>query len=157
MPPEKRATARTKALELLARREHSRKELRVKLRGRGFDSDEVNTVVEGLADQGLQSDDRFLELFVEARVARGQGPLKIAAELRARGVNGSIVTAALDSKGQRWIDLARTLRERRFGSGLPTEIKERATQIRFLAQRGFTSEQTRAAFVVSENHLVVEE
>lgn len=149
--------ARTKALDLLARREHSRKELRVKLRSRGFDSDEVDAVVEGLADQGLQSDDRFLESFVEARIARGQGPLKIAAELRTRGVSGAIVTATLDLHAQRWNDLARTLRERRFGLALPAEDKERATQMRFLAQRGFTNGQARAAFVISENHWVDEE
>jgi len=143
-------TARAKALELLARREHSRGELRVKLRTRGFSAGEVETAIEDLAHQELQSDNRFLESFVEGRVARGQGPIKIAAELRARKVTGETVTATLDSHAQRWSDLARTSRERRFGSDPPADAKERATQMRFLAQRGFTSEQTRAAFMISK-------
>lgn len=148
MSSEESSAARGKALGLLARREHSQKELRVKLRSRGFATDEVETAIADLADQGLQSDERFLEAFVEGRAARGQGPLKIAAELRARGVVGEAVTSILDPHAPRWCELAVTVRAKRFGSP-SIEPRERAAQMRFLTQRGFTSDQIRAALASS--------
>ena len=140
-----RATAQAKAIELLTRREHSQGELRVKLRDRGFAAEEVDTAITDLADQGFQSDDRFLESFVEGRAARGQGPLKIAAELRTRGVTGARVQEVLDPHAQRWRDLACTVRARRFGAAVPVDAKGRAAVMRFLAQRGFDGDQIRAA------------
>ncbi|CAK0750205.1 Regulatory protein RecX [Gammaproteobacteria bacterium] len=148
MPFEDRASARAKALELLTRREHSRRELHIKLRTRGFSAKDAETAVECLADQGLQSDDRFLESFVEGRATRGQGPLKIAAELRLRGLTGERVTTALNFHAERWRDLACSVRVRRFGILPPADNRDRAAQMRFLVQRGFTSEQIQAAFVI---------
>ncbi|CAK0738705.1 Regulatory protein RecX [Gammaproteobacteria bacterium] len=150
MSAEDRAAAHTKALELLARREHSRGELRTKLRTRGFSAEDAETAIADLADKGFQSDDRFLEAFVEGRAARGQGPLKIAAELRTRGVTGETVESTIDTSAQRWRDSAYTVRKRRFGVEPPTDARERAAQMRFLAQRGFNSEQIRAAFTVTD-------
>jgi regulatory protein len=146
---DRRGVARTKALDLLARREHSQGELRTKLHARGFAAAEVEAVITNLASAGLQSDSRFLESFVEGHARRGQGPLKIAAELRVRGVTGEAVEAALEPHAQRWYDLARMVRERRFGASLPADARERAAQVRFLTQRGFNSEQVRAAFAPS--------
>jgi len=151
MPAEDRAAARAKALELLARREHSQEELRTKLRTRGFSSEDAETAITDLADKGFQSDDRFLELFVAGRVARGQGPIKIAAELRARGLTGEMVESTLNSRAERWCDLAYTVRKRRFGLDPPMDTQERSAQMRFLAQRGFNSEQVRAAFRIVDD------
>ncbi len=149
MRGKERATAHTKAVELLARREHSQGELRAKLRGRGYTSGDVEEAVTELADQGLQSDDRFLESFVAARAARGHGPLKIAAELRARGVVGERVQEVLEPHAERWNELARTVREKRFGVDAPQDPKGRISAMRFLAQRGFDGDQIRAAFSAS--------
>ncbi len=140
-----RGTARSKALELLARREHSQRELHTKLRSKGFAGDEIEGAVTELSEQGLQSDDRFLELFVEGRAARGQGPLKIAAELRSRGITGEQVNLVLEPRAERWCDLACTVRDRRFGASLSGDAKQRAAEMRFLAQRGFDGDQIRAA------------
>ena len=72
---------------LLARREHSHLELRRKLNRRfPDDADRIDSEVNQLAVEGLQSNARLAEAFIRSRVNRGQGPSKISLELKDRGV-----------------------------------------------------------------------
>ena len=135
--------ARRIALGLLARREHSALELRHKLCARGFDADLVASLLRGLGDEGLLSDARFAESFVRTRCDKGYGPLRIRGELRERGIDSDTIEACLDSDDVAWCRLGARVRNKRFGLGLPTDLKERARQMRFLQQRGFTGEQIR--------------
>ena len=57
--PDPDTRARNVAMRLLARREHSRAELRGKLVRRGFENDSVEELLKGLEDQDLLSDERF--------------------------------------------------------------------------------------------------
>lgn len=138
--------AREAALRLLARREHSRQELVLKLATRGFQQQDVTGVIDHLADEGLQSDVRFSESFTRYRISRGQGPLRIRAELQQRGVNNKLITTALDSEGVDWLELAGEQRRKRFGQSIPKTATEQARQQRFLHQRGFSSEHIRSMF-----------
>ena len=131
------------ALGLLARREHSGLELRHKLRARGFDADLVASVLQGLGEEGLLSDARFAESFVRARCDKGYGPLRIRGELRERGIDSDTIEACLDPDDIAWCRLGARVRNKRFGLSLPADLKQRARQIRFLQQRGFTGEQIR--------------
>src|SRR5690554_702253 len=105
---------RLAAMNLLARREHARDELRTKLLKRfGSEGERVKTVDQALArleEQGLQSDERFTEAFVTARERQGKGPLRIAQELRQKGVSDSLVSLYLDEGDERWWDLANEVR-----------------------------------------------
>ena len=75
------------ALDLLARRDHFRRELVDKLRRKGFPADEIEAAVARCEDLNLVDDERVAERFVEVRAAtRGWGPNRLAAELRKRGV-----------------------------------------------------------------------
>ena len=69
-------------LRLLARREHSQKELLNKLLVKGFDKDEILAVIEEFALQGWQSDSRYAESYARHRIQKGYGPISIAYELR---------------------------------------------------------------------------
>ncbi len=139
------ASVRKLALDLLARREHARAELERKLTSRGFEPEVIGPVLAALAEAGLQSDARFAEQFVNARVERGSGPFKIRMELRERGLEEALADSALDAAGCDWRELARQVRRKRFGTALPDAFKERARQARFLQARGFDMEQIRAA------------
>ena len=55
---------RNKALDLLARREHSVAELRAKLLVREFDSASIDEAIDQLVGEGLVSDARFADAFV---------------------------------------------------------------------------------------------
>lgn len=147
-----RRSARLAAMDLLARREHARSELRDKLLARDFPADEVAAALDALAAEGLQSDARFVEAFVRSRLGRGQGPLRILAELRQRAVAPELVDGELAAAGIDWTAQAREARERRFGPGRPADWTERARQARFLAQRGFSSEQVRGALGADDDN-----
>jgi regulatory protein len=133
------------ALDLLARREHSRRELTRKLAARGFPDDIAASALDGLERSGALAEARFTETFVRSRVARGQGPARIRAELAQRGVADDDVEGALRGAGVDWLATIRAVRRKRFGPELPRDFRERARQARFLEYRGFGSAQIRAA------------
>ena len=80
-----REAARTAATALLARRDFACPELRQRLMQQGFDEATVADVIAGLAREAVLDDDRYTMNYVAYHAGRGQGPLRIAAELRRRG------------------------------------------------------------------------
>jgi regulatory protein len=137
------------AMSLLARREHSRLELKQKLSRRFFATELIETVIQNLADEALQSDDRFAESFVSVRKGKGQGPVRISNELKMRGVDELIIDRYLDMNGEEWLELARSTCLRKYGQ-LADKPAQRARQMRFLQYRGFTSEQIHAVWKAPE-------
>ena len=134
---------RATAMNLLARREHSTRELRDKLLARGFEDGEITPALQTLSREGLLSDERFTESFIHSRMERGSGPVKIRAELRQRGVTDEVIANWLDERDRVWLERAEAVRCKKFGSALPVDYKEKARQARFLQYRGFSAEQTR--------------
>ncbi len=133
------------ALDLLARREHSRRELTRKLATRGFPDDVIAPVLDELERSGSLADARFTDSFVRSRVAKGQGPQRIRAELAQRGISDPQAADVLRSTDVDWLATIRAVRRKRFGPEPPRDFAERARQARFLQYRGFDSEQIRAA------------
>jgi regulatory protein len=138
-------SVREAAMDMLSRREHSRYVLQHKLEHKGYDTDEVESALQRLMEENLQSDERFVESFVHSRRERGSGPRKIAAELSQKGVSETLIFHYLDERSPLWIDRAVQVRVRKFGQALPADFKEKARQMRFLQQRGFTAEQIQNA------------
>lgn len=138
-------------MDLLARREHSAKELRTKLLVREFDRDEVDAAIERLIDDGLLSDERFAEAFVASRVRKGQGPLRIRGELEQRGVADGLIEASLGRVDVDWNEVARDVHDRKYGGAAPADYHERARRSRFLQYRGFTGEQIRYACAAGDD------
>lgn len=132
-------------MDLLARREHGRSELERKLAARGFPADTIAAVLDRLQSERLLDEARFAEAFVSGRARRGQGPVRIRAELRERGVTDAGGGEALALAEVDWLRLAREAREAKFGVAPPADYREWARQARFLQYRGFTMEQIRAA------------
>ncbi len=106
----------------------------------------MHDVIDNLRAEGLQSDERFTEAFVHIRVDRGYGPLRISQELQQRGVCDSLISRFMCLEEPDWRQHAREAREKRFGTSLPTDYKDRAKQSRFLQSRGFSGEQIRQLF-----------
>jgi regulatory protein len=138
---------RNKALRLLTTREHSREELLRKLaqakvrRSREEakapkpDKDEIASLVDDLATQGWQSDDRYAEAIV--RRLTGQASRRFISEKLAQsGIKKDVAEVALEALEQDEKAVALALWTRRFGE-LPKDDKERQRQIRFLLSRGF--------------------
>jgi regulatory protein len=132
-------SCREAAMNLLARREHSRLELKLKLQKRDFSDDEIKTCLDKLEADGLLDEARFVEAFTRLRVRRGSGSIKIRHELKARGIMDEMIETALLDYQSQWLGLAQREQVKRFGS-LPADFKERARQARFLQNRGFDFE-----------------
>lgn len=133
------AAVRRAAMDLLARREHGRAELGRKLRQRGAEAELIDSALERLSEEGLLSDERFLESFIRSRANAGYGPLRIRDELNQRGLPRAAVERALAESPIDWAENLRELWQRRF-AGLPGDARERAKQGRFLLYRGFAHE-----------------
>ena len=134
------ADIRRAAMDLLARREHSLRELRDKLKRRFPDDDLLIQELERLRDEHLQSDERFAQSFARQRVLRGQGPLRIRQEMRQRGLSDSEIALAMESLEVDWFELAAEVLEKKFG-GIPADdMKDKARRMRFMQYRGFSME-----------------
>jgi len=140
--------ARKKAMDYLARREHACRELARKLETAGFDANVAADAIQQLTDEGLQSDRRFVESFVQSRINQGKGPVRICADLGERGIAVVLVDEVLGETGQDWYELAREVRTKKFGGERPVDFKEKARQMRFLQYRGFEPDQIQLAVSV---------
>lgn len=137
------ADIRVAAMNLLARREHSMRELTRKLRARFPDEALVETELQRLADENLQSDTRFAESFLRQRAGRGYGPLRIRQEMRDKGIPDDDIQQAMSAEDYDWTDCARQALERKFGANPAADIKDKARRSRFMQYRGFSHEHFR--------------
>jgi regulatory protein len=140
-------TPAQRALAVLVRREHSRPELARKLRARGVPADEARSAVARMTEAGWQDDLRFACSLARSRVAGGQGPVRIRAELASHGIADHVVEeafASLAAAGEDdWLARARDLVRRRFGNELVT-LQARRKAADFLLRRGFDGDVVRA-------------
>jgi regulatory protein len=136
--------ARVAALDALARRDYATEELRRKLLEKGYDATVVAPLLEALRAEKLLDDRRYTENFVSYHAVRGQGPLRIRADLRRQGLPGDLVEECLEAYPD-WIVHLRKAQQKKFGVGLPTHYADKQRQAKFLGYRGFTSAQIRMA------------
>ncbi len=146
------AELRQRAVALLARRDHGRRELITKLQQRLGEQPALAEVLAWCEEHGFIDDRRFAGFFVRARIERGQGVLRIRQELQLKGVENDVIAEALENAEVDWFALAREVRARRFRH-YPADQKEKARQLRFLQSRGFDAEQSFAALDTSEDDL----
>jgi regulatory protein len=135
---------RMAAVALLGRRDFCSGELRQKLEAQGYDTGLVEAAVAELIEGKVLHDARYAENYVAYHAERGQGPVRIAADLKALDLPQDIVQAALDG-GPDWRQRAREVRIRRFGLAEPQTWAQKSKQGRFLQYRGFSSDHIRAA------------
>jgi regulatory protein len=148
-PAESAQKLRNKALRLLTTREHSREELMRKLaqakarhakrtdqeHDRDAVKDDIEKLVDDLAMQGWQSDDRFAEAMV--RRLTGQASKRFIVEKLAQaGIKKEAAQLAVEAIEDDDFDVAQALWIRRYGTP-PVDDRERQRHIRFLLSRGF--------------------
>ncbi|HTN33783.1 MAG TPA: regulatory protein RecX [Marinobacter sp.] len=137
--------ARSVALRLLARREHSRLELSLKLRQRQIDNSVIETVLNDYEQKGWLDDNRFADVYARQRMDHGYGLLRIVGELQQRGVH-QIPDCLSEVTEEGWCERAIELRKKRFGlADISSDWDERVRQNRFLNRRGFSTSQAEQA------------
>lgn len=160
---------RRAAMDLLARREHTQKELSDKLQLRfsrrshaarpahfhprspdferqcdappTVDTEQLHLMIERelvrLAEENLQSDERFVESYINGKKSKGHGPLRIRREFSQKGVAQHLVDQYLDERDEQWLELAGVVYRKKFGEERPRDYREKARCLRFMQQRGF--------------------
>lgn len=138
-------SAYDKALSLLARREHSARELKSKLARKGLDADESAAALADLRAKDYQNDARFGDMLVRTRIAGGYGPRWILAELRQHGIAEDEAQALIAAAEPDWPALLRDLVRRRYGAKPAANLAERAKRSNFLVRRGFDAATVQSA------------
>lgn len=126
-------------LRLLTRRDHSRKEIQVKLADKGYQPDQVASVIDELVQQSWQDDTRYAESFARVRSQKGIGPIRIAYELKQQGIEASTVEKVLRTTTDNWMVLLAQVYTKKYPESSALDNNERAKRTRFLTQRGFSS------------------
>ena len=130
-------SAKSVAVRLLSRREHSAFEIRDKLRQRDFDELEIEQTIIELQQGGWLSDERFAEAYIRMRQLKGFGPIRISIELNERGVKESIVDDFLQVDDKVWQQTLEQQYLKKYKNKPIVDYNDRAKRIRFLQYRGF--------------------
>ncbi len=144
------------ALRLLARREHSARELQTKLLARGCEPDAISATLAELARRGWQSDDRYAQAAVNSGARKGHGPLRIRQQLQRAGVDASLSAAQLATENVDWQQEAHQAAEKYLRGKDSSDLKVKAKLQAFLMRRGFSSEQIRSV-MKTVRHAVIHE
>jgi regulatory protein len=135
---------KSSAIYSLAMREHSRLEIKNKLKKKDYvEGVDLEKLLDELEESNYLNEERFVESFIRYRSGRGQGFIKISNELRQRGIKASMIQSAMQEAEIDWFQLAKEQREKKFGLKKPKDFKEKARQMRFLFGRGFETETIR--------------
>ena len=140
------AKIKESCLGLLARREHSQKELLNKLLAKGWAKDDILAVIDELTLQGWQSDARYAESYARHRIHKGYGPIWIAYELRKNGVDAVHLDDIAQQTAGSWMDLLGQVYGKKYGHDSIPDRNEWAKRTRFLMQRGFSGTMIGALF-----------
>jgi len=138
-----RISLKARALRYLAAREHIRMELARKLARYADEGDDVEAVLDALEAAKFLSAERFSESLVNRRAERF-GNQRILAELQSHQLDETLIAEVRTGLEQDESMRAREVWRKRFGHP-PADAAERAKQIRFLMQRGFSHRAIQSA------------
>lgn len=128
-------------IDLLSRREHSKKELLHKLQLRGHDADDISEVIEFLEVNQYLCEQRFTEFVFRSRINKGYGEKYIEQELMQKGIDSSLVNQVAAEMSIDWQEIAAQVYNKKFGTAPIKDDKNKAKRIRFMQYRGFSSDE----------------
>jgi regulatory protein len=133
-------------LRLLTQREHSQKELLDKLALRGFGKDNVQPVIDELAEQGWQDDLRYAENYARFRIRKGYGPIRVGYELKQNGIAAFDLDSIVKEEVGSWMALLEQVYSKKYPHDTAIDRNEWAKRSRFLLHRGFSGAMISALF-----------
>ncbi|PJD92672.1 MAG: recombination regulator RecX [Legionella sp.] len=134
------------AVALLARREHGYEELAQKLTKKGFASADILVALTECQRLELQSDRRFVEILLRARIRQGYGPERVRNELRQKQVDRALLEQVLADDPVDWTAHALQVLQKKYKSLGPKTYAEQQKQKQFLLYRGFPNHTIAQAF-----------
>ncbi|MCK4395411.1 regulatory protein RecX [candidate division WOR-3 bacterium] len=143
--------AKQKVLRLFNRRIYSEKEIREKLKKKGYEDKTIQIVVQDLKEISLINDYSFAKAFVSDRLRLNpKGSFQIAYELRKKGISQAIIDKVFSEEKVIEGDAYRALEIARKRLKTLKTIKDKKTIKRrlynFLLRRGFSYEVIKKVF-----------
>ncbi|MDQ9170012.1 recombination regulator RecX [Oxalobacteraceae bacterium R-40] len=139
--PAPKPSLKARALRYLSMREHSRMELGRKLSRYAEEGDDIEALLDWLEAAKFLSQERFSESLIHRRSARF-GNNRILSELQSHGVDDNALRMIRADLAEDESVRAYEVLLKKFGKA-PEDAAERAKQMRFLQQRGFSHESIR--------------
>ncbi|SBS37945.1 Regulatory protein RecX [Marinomonas spartinae] len=133
------------AMTILASRDHSTKEMAHKLKIKGHEEESIAKAIASLLEVNYLNDRRFAESYTRSRANKPLGPQRIKQELKQKGIKDDVISQVFEESDADWFELARELKQRKFGEEVTKDFKERAKQTRYLQYRGFGFEHIKYA------------
>ena len=140
------------ALRRVTHREYGEEELRRKLKQYSNNKQDIDIVLEQMKQAGHLRDERFIEAYIQSRVRRGFGPVRITLELREKGIRADAIKKYLTIWQSSWLSLAKRVLEKKHSekrkrlNSVQNDISDEESQQayslatrRFLTYRGFDS------------------
>ncbi len=131
---------RLKIMNLLSRREHSEKEIYMKLIKFVESKIRLNDEIEKLKNEDLLSDARFSEAYMRSRFNSGFGPVRIKYELNKKGVSKILIDRALIETDLDWDQKMTDEYKKKYDSNR-TKDQNFLKISKFLLYRGFDLEK----------------
>lgn len=135
-----RKKLRLAMMNMLARREHSAAELRIKSRpmlSNSADNVIVEAVIAQLQSESLQCDSRFSELYIGKRAEQLYGPERIRSELFQKGIDRHLVDDLMEDCAVDWQWSLQLLIDKKLPPSGEVDEKQRHKVMAYLARRGF--------------------
>jgi regulatory protein len=130
---------------LLAMREHSEYNLLKKLLDKGFDVGLCEQQIEQFKKKNIQSDSRFADSLIRGRARKGQGEVRIRAELNEHKISADTYLPIFAELEIDWFELAQRVLAKKYKTPALDDWKEKQKRQRFLQYRGFSMEQIKFA------------
>ena len=137
-----RGLERQKALELLSRRPHSRKELKDKLLRRGVGEDDAEDCIDWLCEHGFLDDGEYAGAVARHYTAKGYGAGRVKSELQRRGIPRELLDEALAAMPEDTSKIDKYIASRLRDPGDRDEVRKLSAA---LYRRGFSGEEIRSA------------
>lgn len=138
--------ALTRAVRLLARREHGASELANKLHQKGFSVADAEAALLECQRLGFQSDARFVECLCNQRVRQGYGPVRIRQELMHLQIDRALIDEVLQKEQDHWLDHAVGVWKKKYKVAYKFTFAEIQKQKQFLLYRGFSNDTIAMVF-----------
>lgn len=132
---------RRKAVDLLARREYSFAELEKKLLAVAESEEQAYAALEWMTENGLQSDERFCEMFIRSKALSGYGPVRIKQELKQKGIASTLMDTTFEEQEIDWFVELNRLTHKKLSGTEQGDLKAKQKCMGFLQRRGFTLDQ----------------
>lgn len=135
------------ALYLIEFKDRTEKELRDKLKEKGYEENSIEDEIEFLKNYGYIDDKRYAEHFISDAInLKKWGRIRIRTELQRKGVDREITDNAIeDAFAELSDDRVLSQMQSRFKNSDFSNIKERTRIFNFFMRRGFSPDEIKGA------------